>query len=144
MDNFVMGANMWSELAEINTTSPGKHLLCNAVAYLLEEAKETQQAEADYAISDIKSIDSLIDGFADTAFVAVNGIYKIFRLLGEEVLDAHGKTSECLRRLLVANVSKLSEDGLVMYDENGKVKKPENFVPPTYTDLIKLCPLIKN
>ena len=43
---------------------------------------------------------------------------------------------EALDRVHVSNMSKLGEDGLPVYREDGKVLKGPNYQPPTLTDLI--------
>ena len=43
---------------------------------------------------------------------------------------------EALDRVHVSNMSKLGEDGLPVYREDGKVLKGPNYKPPTLTDLI--------
>ena len=43
---------------------------------------------------------------------------------------------EALDRVHVRNMSKLGEDGLPVYREDGKVLKGPNYKPPTLTDLI--------
>ena len=43
---------------------------------------------------------------------------------------------EALDRVHKSNMSKLGEDGLPIYREDGKVLKGPNYAPPTLTDLI--------
>ena len=43
---------------------------------------------------------------------------------------------EALDRVHLSNMSKLGEDGLPIYREDGKVLKGPNYKPPTLTDLI--------
>ena len=43
---------------------------------------------------------------------------------------------EALDRVHVSNMTKLGEDGLPIYREDGKVLKGPNYKPPTLTDLI--------
>ena len=43
---------------------------------------------------------------------------------------------EALDRVHVSNMSKLGEDGLPVYRDDGKVLKGPNYKPPTLTDLI--------
>ena len=43
---------------------------------------------------------------------------------------------EALDRVHASNMSKLGEDGLPVYREDGKVLKGPNYKPPTLTDLI--------
>ena len=43
---------------------------------------------------------------------------------------------EALDRVHASNMSKLGEDGLPIYREDGKVLKGPNYQPPTLTDLI--------
>ena len=43
---------------------------------------------------------------------------------------------EALDRVHASNMSKLGEDGLPIYREDGKVLKGPNYKPPTLTDLI--------
>ena len=43
---------------------------------------------------------------------------------------------EALDRVHASNMSKLGEDGLPVYREDGKVLKGPNYQPPTLTDLI--------
>ena len=43
---------------------------------------------------------------------------------------------EALDRVHLSNMSKLGEDGLPIYREDGKVLKGPNYAPPTLTDLI--------
>ena len=43
---------------------------------------------------------------------------------------------EALDRVHASNMSKLGEDGLPIYRDDGKVLKGPNYKPPTLTDLI--------
>ena len=43
---------------------------------------------------------------------------------------------EALDRVHASNMSKLGEDGLPIYREDGKVLKGPNYAPPNLTDLI--------
>lgn len=77
----------------------------------------------------------IVDGFGDSAFVAINGIYKCFRILGRDHEDATESTREVMRRICNANLSKINPDGSVEVDEDGKVVKPADFTPPDHRDL---------
>ena len=43
---------------------------------------------------------------------------------------------EALDRVQISNMSKLGENGLPVYRDDGKVLKGPNYKPPTLTDLI--------
>lgn len=113
----------------------------NSVAYLMEEAMETDDAMEDFIENGTEEniaekLDELIDGFADTAFVAINGIYKVYRYLGAPPSEAMALTVASLFELGRANNSKRQPDGSVKKDGLGKVLKPEDFQKPTYIPLI--------
>jgi NTP pyrophosphatase (non-canonical NTP hydrolase) len=100
---------------------------------LTEEVGET--------IDGIESGDDeeLVDGFGDVAFLAINGIYKVFRERGFEHDVATQKTITVLDRISNANLSKLHSDGKARWDEAGKVIKPEGWAPPIHGDLFNEC-----
>jgi NTP pyrophosphatase (non-canonical NTP hydrolase) len=107
----------------------GKVLLNKTIDFLNEEVSETKEAIEQHDLAEI------IDGFGDVAFVALNGIYKTFRLEGEAHEQAVAKTNEVMKRICSANLGKKQADGTIKY-VNGKVQKPEGWTPPQYEDMI--------
>ncbi len=95
-----------------------------------EELRETERAYVSAA-----NETEIVDGYCDLAFVALNGIYKTFRYLGQTHEQAVENAEESLRRVCAANSSK-KIDGQVTKNANGKVIKPEDFQPPTFWDLV--------
>ena len=104
-------------------------LLLKAVDFLHEELEETKVA---IAASDRPEI---IDGFGDVAFIALNGIYKEFRVNGESHEQATSRVHEVMNRICDANLGKRQADGTVKR-VNGKVQKPEGWCPPAYDDMV--------
>ncbi len=45
---------------------------------------------------------------------------------------------EALKRVHIANMSKLDDDGKPIYRPDGKVLKSKNYKPPTLTDLVNV------
>lgn len=107
----------------------GKALLNKAIDFLQEELSETKQAVS------LDDQPEIVDGFGDVAFVALNGIYKHFRVAGDDHDIAKQKTEEVMRRICEANLGKKQADGSILY-VNGKVQKPEGWMPPEYDDLV--------
>lgn len=107
----------------------GEVLLNRTIDFLNEEVSETKQAIAENDLPEI------IDGFGDVAFVALNGIYKTFRLQGESHAQACSKTEEVMKRICEANLGKKQADGTIKY-VNGKVQKPEGWTAPSYNDMV--------
>lgn len=121
------------------------YVLDQAVGMLDEELKETKDAllaMADCIIGEAplvaldKSREDVIDGFGDIAFLAINGIYKTFRYLGDNHTESTYKTLEVLNRICRANLAKRDESDLVEYDAKGKIVKPKGWEAPTYADLL--------
>lgn len=104
-------------------------ILDKTIDFLHEELDETKKAISE----DDKA--EIIDGFGDVAFVAINGIYKEFRIQGNNHEDAKNKTQEVMKRICEANLGKKQTDGTIKY-VNGKVQKPEGWSPPVYKDLL--------
>lgn len=105
-----------------------KTLLNKTIDFLNEEVSETKQAIAEDDFAEI------IDGFGDVAFVALNGIYKTFRLRGQNHDSARTSAEEVMRRICSANLGKKQSDGTILY-KNGKVQKPEGWTAPKYDDM---------
>lgn len=123
----------WSEITELTDLDECfsmQEITHKTLDYLLEEALETKAA------CDAEDMPELLDGFADTAFVAINGIYKTFRVLGNTPEQALDKTKVVLRRVIDANWAKLDFNGNVLKNEQGKVIKPAGWEEPNYDDLL--------
>lgn len=124
----------FSDVLEAHYFEPtGKYrradVLSKAIDFLHEEIDETQAAIYDSDTAEI------IDGFGDVAFVALNGIYKDFRMRGRSHTEATDATVEVMRRICEANLAKLQPDGTVLRI-NGKVQKPEGWKAPSYEDMV--------
>lgn len=104
-------------------------LLAKTIEFLQEEVRETDEA---IAASDLPEI---IDGFGDVAFIALNGIYKTFRIHGRSHEDAQAAVSEVMHRICNANLGKKHPDGTIQYN-NGKVIKPAGWTAPAYDDMV--------
>jgi len=104
-------------------------LLGKTIEFIQEEVNET--------IAAIKANDKpeIVDGFGDVAFIALNGIYKEFRIQGDNHETARTKTVEVMNRICDANLGKKQSDGTIKY-LNGKVQKPDTWSAPTYNDII--------
>lgn len=133
----IQSINDWSEKFEISSSLFQPELLMRkTMDFLFEEVRETERAFVAYEFTtDLPYLSAMLDGFGDVAFVAINGIYKSFRLLNACSEDeAKAKTFEVLNRIIKANFNKL-HDGRVV-KENNKVVKPEGWKAPTYEDLL--------
>lgn len=106
-----------------------KVLLNKTIDFLKEELEETRRAV------DAHDLPEMIDGFGDVAFVALNGIYKTFRLEGDTHAVAETKAKEVMKRICEANLGKKQADGTILY-VNGKVQKPAGWKAPEYEDLV--------
>jgi len=104
-------------------------LLDKTIEFLNEEVHETKTA---IAASDDAEI---IDGFGDVAFIALNGIYKHFRISGNSHEDSCSAVTEVMRRICEANLGKKQPDGTIKY-VSGKVQKPEGWRAPAYDDMV--------
>lgn len=133
--------NNFVEDFEFGAEKPDLKHLRRTGGLLVEEALETELAIGDFLPDkdNLEHIDKMIDGFADTAFVAFNGIYKTYRYLGANPEKATLLTILSLAKLALANESKRGPNGEVVKDVTGKVMKPEGFEPPSYIELIKIA-----
>lgn len=106
--------------SETDTPIPGvrNHILSKTIDFLYEELAETQLAINQDLVGNRSEI---IDGFGDIAFIALNGIYKEFRTIGDNHVTAMTKTYEVMLRICEANLS---------------VQKPEGWQQPNYDDLL--------
>ncbi len=104
-------------------------LLSKTLDFLHEELNETKDALLAHDQEEI------IDGFGDVAFIALNGVYKAFRFLGDDHATARAKVLTVMHRICDANLGKKQPDGTIQYN-NGKVIKPEGWQPPQYKDLL--------
>ena len=104
-------------------------LLGKTIEFLQEEVGETKDAIAEDDVPEI------IDGFGDVAFIALNGIYKTFRIRGESHEQARARVLDVMHRICDANLGKKQADGTIHY-VNGKVQKPEGWHPPQYDDMV--------
>lgn len=97
-------------------------------ALLPEELEETQEAFYKWAenIYDPENSNELIDGFADVAFLAIAGMYQVFRAQGHCPEHAEQMTDDFFSRVCDANNRKYP------FEKNkvGKVIKPEGWFPP--------------
>lgn len=119
-----------------------------------EEIEETKAAIAKYRsvrddvlkkdvdpLVEKTTVDDVLDGAADVAFLAINLIYKTFRHRGLSTTDSETFTRRVLTRVGVANLRKRFADGTFHFQGNadpipGKMIKPEGWSPPTFLDLI--------
>ena len=92
---------------------------------IVEEFKEFLQAEGMLFRNNAEFPAEALKELADLVYVC----YQYAENMGW-FLD------EALDRVHVSNMSKLGEDGLPVYREDGKVLKGPNYKPPTLTDLI--------
>ena len=95
---------------------------------LREEVRETEIAVGFF------NREEIVDGYADVAFIAINGIYKEFRRYGLDPETSMFRTKCVLNRVVRANNAK-RHDGEVVFREDGKVMKPEGWLPPCHKDL---------
>lgn len=106
--------------------------------FLKSEWEETNEAIADlsyrYAYG---AMEETLDGFADQAFLALNGVYKTLRMLGYKHDAATNLVGVVMNRVCDANLSKRNADGTITY-KDGKVQKPSTFKAPEYDDIIVL------
>lgn len=108
-----------------------------AIDYLFEETRETDRDWYLYGDSgNPAALEATLDGFGDVAFVAINGIFKTFRYLGQDQETAKANTIEVLMRICRANLAKANPDGTITRNDKGKVVKPKDWKAPEYTDLI--------
>ena len=92
---------------------------------IVEELKEFLEAEGELWHNNPTYPSEALKELADLVYVC----YQYAENMGW-FLD------EALDRVHVSNMSKLGEDGLPVYREDGKVLKGPNYQPPTLTDLI--------
>lgn len=115
--------------AEINGRTPTHDILKQAVEFLMEEVAETDTAVAEGVVEET------LDGFIDTAFVALNGAYKLFQVLGFSADEGRYRVAESFHRVCSANMAKFI-NGVAQTDKNGKVIKPNGWQPPDFDDLL--------
>lgn len=104
----------------------------------LKHAVEMTESEVDETYKGVQTgnVPEIVDGFGDVAFLALNGIYKTFRKLGDDHDIATTKVAMVMGRICRANNGKRQADGTVLRNEAGKVQKPEGWRAPQYDDLI--------
>lgn len=128
--NFVEKATEFSRDFEVEPKWDVREtLLKKTIEFLQEEVRETDDAIAAHDLPEI------IDGFGDVAFIALNGIYKTFRIHGRTHAEAVAAVSEVMQRICNANLGKKHPDGTIKYT-NGKVIKPEGWTAPRYEDMV--------
>ncbi len=93
-------------------------LRCNLIA---EEVSEMLNGLAD------KDPVEVLDGACDAVYVIAGTIVSYF---GGEVFD------EAFRRVHANNMTKIPADGRVKRREDGKILKPDTFIPVDLTDLV--------
>lgn len=114
------------ERAEIGSpTYDPKEVLGKAQTFLQSEWIETQNGLLDNDILEI------VDGFADQAFVAINGIYKALRVSGQDPHTAAVNANKILDNVAEANLAKGEPD--FIYNEFGKVMKPSGWLSPDHS-----------
>lgn len=129
--------NDWSEKFELEgSTNYSGTKIGKTLDFIFEEVRETERAVARYnQAHELSDLEEIIDGFGDVAFIAINAVYKSFRLLnGQDTEQAKANTFEVLNRITKANFAKLHDGKVVKV--NGKVTKPEGWQAPTYGDLL--------
>lgn len=131
---FITKATEFSRDLELDRNKADIPFLKKTMEFLEEEVKETHEAIGAYATSG-EQLEEIVDGFGDVAFIALNGIYKTFRMLGRDHGNATAMVSEVMHRICNANLGKKQPDGSVKYN-NGKVVKPEGWTAPAYEDLV--------
>jgi hypothetical protein len=92
---------------------------------IVEEFKEFLEAESMLFRNNVNFPAEALKELADLVYVC----YQYAENMGW-FLD------EALDRVHASNMSKLGEDGLPVYRDDGKVLKGPNYKPPTLTDLI--------
>ena len=92
---------------------------------IVEEFKEILEAEGMLFRNNVEFPAEALKELADLVYVC----YQYAENMGW-FLD------EALDRVHASNMSKLGEDGLPIYREDGKVLKGPNYAPPNLTDLI--------
>jgi len=125
----IIRANEFSRDFEVKPEIDRDTLLEKALIFIDEEVQETKDAIA------ANDREEIIDGFGDVAFLALNGIYKEFRSMGDGHETATEKVTEVMTRICSANLGKKQSDGTIKY-VNGKVQKPEGWMPPQYKDML--------
>lgn len=127
--NIIEQATEFCRDFEISLNLSRKELFSKTMSFIDEEVQETKDAIM------VEDREEIIDGFADIAFLAINGIYKEFITAGDTHDYATMKTESVIRRVCEANNSKRQSDGSVLYVDN-KVQKPEGWKAPAYADLL--------
>ncbi len=135
--NLVRAAAQFCEALELAHEAPHIGILFKTLNLMHEESEETQEAVREHYQGNF-CFDAILDGFGDTAFVALNGVYKTLRLMGYNHYDSIRLTSEVMDRICQANLAKLQPDGSVAYNEFGKVMKPEGWNAPEYDDIVAI------
>ena len=131
---FISKATEFSRDLELDKNTADIPFLKKTMEFLDEEVKETRDAIEIFGKSG-QELEEIVDGFGDVAFIALNGIYKTFRMLGRDHDTATAMVSEVMHRICNANLGKKQPDGSVKYN-NGKVIKPEGWTAPGYEDLV--------
>jgi len=92
-----------------------------------EEVKELEGAAVDLlkAPNDLGLQTAFLKELSDTAFV----VYQLAACYGLDLDTA-------MERVFISNMSKLGDDGVPIYREDGKVLKSENYKKPRLDDLI--------
>lgn len=143
MSDFTAKGTEFSRDLELDRNTADLPFLLKTMDFLFEECRETERAIAELgALSKAgtetgrdDALEELVDGFGDVAFIALNGIYKSFVMLGKSHEEATELVSTVMNRICDANLGKKQPDGSVKYN-NGKVVKPEGWKAPTYTDVL--------
>lgn len=92
---------------------------------IVEEFKEFLQAEGDMTLMAIDSREACLKELADLVYVC-----------WQYAANMHWDLDAALDRVHESNMSKLGEDGLPIFRDDGKVLKGPNYTPPDLSDLI--------
>ena len=137
MNKLLNQTNNWCEDFELSGDIPSYNTLAKTIDLLAEEIEETVQALYNLTEDPKKEVlEEVLDGFADIAFIADNGIYKTLRYYGFDANNSRLKTQLIKERVMDANDSKRDSNGNVVRNFDGKVQKPEGWVAPSYQDLL--------
>lgn len=120
------GICLFTEKLEFNVNKPTYEFLGTRMKYLDEEVEELRTG-----IKDKNDIE-IIDGGADSAFVAIGQIYIAFRQRGFSHTQAVIRTRGALLEVVKTNLTKTPPT-----EQDVKIRKPEGWVAPDFEKFLK-------
>lgn len=78
----------------------------------------------------------ILDGAADVAYIALNIINKWAAMQGLNKEARVSLVQEVIEEVACSNLSKIAENGMVVFNSEGKVQKPKTYIAPDIKTIV--------